>query len=97
MYKACFRIALVVAMRAKTKGTMGIMVTGSATLHEENGVKIIDPDGSSLPYDWELIADKIINSLDIRFSMNNLNEMTIKGFPDTVDLFGVSPIPGPGP
>ena len=97
MHKVCFRIALVVAMRAKTKGTIGIMVTGSATKYTENGVKIIDVGGGFLPHDWELIADTIVNSCDIRFSMKNLNEIAVRGFPDVVDFFGVTAIPEPGP
>ena len=39
----------------------------------------------------------IVNSVDLSHSMKNLNELTIKGFPTMVNLFGVQAIPEPGP
>lgn len=45
MTRVCFRGALVVAMRAKVVGSMGIMVTGSSHVSQINGLKVIDADG----------------------------------------------------
>lgn len=35
----------------------------------------------------------IVNSVDLAWSMKNINEVTIKGFPTSVNLFGNDPIP----
>ena len=71
--RAAYRVGLVVGMRAKVKGTCGVMVTASHNQHEDNGVKIIEPDGSMLVQDWELIAEMIINSQDLESSLKNIN------------------------
>ena len=95
MKKVCFRVGLIVAMRAKSVGTCGIMVTGSHLPPEMNGVKLIEPDGRPLVNDWELISEMIVNSKDLDYSLKNLNQLTIKGFPTMTNLFGVSAIPSP--
>ena len=46
--RAAFRVGLVVALRAKVVGTCGVMITASHNTHSDNGVKIIEPDGSML-------------------------------------------------
>jgi hypothetical protein len=46
--RAFFRVGLVVAIRAKQVGTCGVMITASHNMHDDNGVKIIEPDGSML-------------------------------------------------
>lgn len=45
MPRICFRAAVVVAMRAKVVGSMGIMVTGSSHEFEINGFKVVDQAG----------------------------------------------------
>ena len=52
MGRICFRLSLLVAIRAKVLGTMGIMVTGSGEDQMVNGVKVLEPDGSILNSDW---------------------------------------------
>ncbi len=89
MPRVALRAALLIAMRAKSTGTCGIMVTASHNHHEDNGVKIIDFEGKPLLGDWELIAEMLINSVDIIWSIKNLNQLTIKGFPTDANLFGV--------
>lgn len=64
--RASFRVGLVVAMRARGVGKCGIMVTASHNHHVDNGVKIIEPDGSMLVPDWELFSEMIVNSKDLR-------------------------------
>jgi phosphoacetylglucosamine mutase len=73
MERAAFRVGLVVARRAKIVGNMGVMVTASHNHHEDNGVKIIEPDGSMLVQDWELIAEMLINSKDLETSLKTFN------------------------
>lgn len=51
--RAFFRVGLVVAIRAKQVGTCGVMITASHNSWEDNGVKIIEPDGSMLVSRWE--------------------------------------------
>ena len=84
-------------MRAKSLGTCGIMITASHNHHEDNGVKIFEPDGKLLSAEWELLAEMVVNSVDLVWSMKNINELTLKGFPTMSNLFGVQTIPPPLP
>ena len=95
MKRVSFRSGLLIAMRAKSTGTCGIMVTASHNHHEDNGIKIIDVNGKPLIGDWELIAEMLINSSDLIWSIKNLNQLTIRGFPTDTNLFGVQAIPDP--
>ena len=73
--RACFRVGLVVAMRAKgIKNRMGVMITASHNHHADNGVKIVEPDGSMLVPDWEMFSEIIVNSSDLRDTFRRLNE-----------------------
>ena len=63
--RVAFRVGLVAAIRAKSVGTCGVMVTAGHSLYEENGVQIIEQDGSHLDPNWELICEMIVNSVDI--------------------------------
>lgn len=71
--RACFRVGLVVAMRAKCVGRVGIMMTASHNHHVDNGVKIIEPDGSMLVPDWEMFSEIIVNSADVRETLRQLD------------------------
>ena len=93
--RAAFRIGLFVSIRAKFAGNMGVMVTASHNHHEDNGVKIIESNGSMLVQEWEMIAEMIINSHDLEKSLKTFNELQIKGFPMRVDIFGTQAIPEP--
>ena len=42
------------------------MITASHNHHEDNGVKIVEPDGSMLVQDWEGFSELIVNSKDLR-------------------------------
>ena len=55
--RASFRVGLVVGMRARGVGKCGVMVTASHNQHEDNGVKIVEPDGSMLVLDWEAFSE----------------------------------------
>jgi len=61
---------LVVAMRARSVGQRcGIMVTASHNHHADNGVKIVEPDGSMLNSEWEPFSELIVNSHDLRATL----------------------------
>jgi len=46
--RAFYRVGLGTAIRAKQVGTVGIMITASHNPYYDNGVKIVEPDGSIL-------------------------------------------------
>ena len=73
------------------------MITASHNHHEDNGIKIFEPDGKILSAEWELLAEMLVNSVDLPWSMKNLNELTLKGFPTMTNLFSVQAIPSPLP
>ena len=93
--RVAYRLGLLVAMRSKTQGTCGIMVTASHNPPEENGIKLVDKDGGFFNADWEQLAEMLVNSPDLEWSMKNLNELQIRGFPRQVNLFGIQAIPPP--
>ena len=82
-------------MRAKVLGRCGVMITGSHNIHVNNGVKMFEPDASLFHSNWELLAEMLINSDDIRISINEINQISLKGFPDLGDMFRIEPIPSP--
>ena len=57
------------------------MVSGGYREESINGVKIIEPDGNNLHESWHELAELIVNSADIQFSLKNVNELTVKHFP----------------
>lgn len=58
-----FTTGIVAALRSlKNNGKfIGVMITASHNPPQDNGVKIIEPDGSMLSQDWEPIATKLAN------------------------------------
>ena len=58
---------MIVAMRAiGLRGRIGVMITASHNHHADNGVKIVEPDGSMLIPEWEGLSELIVNARDIR-------------------------------
>jgi len=47
-------------------------------MHEDNGIKIVEPDGSMLVQRWEQLAELIVNHTDISELIKNLGESSIK-------------------
>ncbi|GJD11078.1 Phosphoacetylglucosamine mutase [Galdieria sulphuraria] len=58
-----FRCGILAAARALSIPCVcvGLMITASHNPSEDNGVKIIEPDGSMLSEKWETIASKLVN------------------------------------
>ena len=46
--RVCFRVGILVALRAKMITCCGVMITASHNQKDDNGVKIMDSDGSML-------------------------------------------------
>jgi phosphoacetylglucosamine mutase len=59
-----FRVGCLIGLRSRVLGgkICGVMVTASHNGPEDNGVKMVEPDGSMLDASWEGIADKAINA-----------------------------------
>jgi phosphoacetylglucosamine mutase len=63
--RVIYRVGLMVGIRAKIIRLGGIMITASHNPKEDNGVKIIERDGSMLVAEWESVAEEFANSKDI--------------------------------
>jgi len=61
-------------------------------MHEDNGIKIVEPNGNMLVQRWEQLAELIVNHSDISELIKNLGESTIKQYMLGVDLFTINPI-----
>lgn len=46
--RVCFRVGILVALRAKLTTRVGVMITASHNQKDDNGVKIVESDGSML-------------------------------------------------
>jgi phosphoacetylglucosamine mutase len=59
-----FRVGCLIGLRSRVLGgtVCGVMVTASHNGPEDNGVKMVEPDGSMLDPSWESIADNAINA-----------------------------------
>lgn len=59
-----FRVGCLIGLRSRALGgaICGVMVTASHNGPEDNGVKMVEPDGSMLDPSWETLADNAINA-----------------------------------
>eukprot|EP00743_Colponemidia_sp_Colp-15_P003176 GILK01003431.1.p1 GENE.GILK01003431.1~~GILK01003431.1.p1 ORF type:complete len:555 (+),score=104.65 GILK01003431.1:63-1727(+) len=63
---AMYRVGIVATLRSLLLGkTIGVMVTASHNPVQDNGVKIVDPDGEMLATEWEAYAVAIANAPNI--------------------------------
>ena len=87
--RACFRVGLFVAMRAKSVGRCGVMITASHNHHADNGVKIIEPDGSMLRHDWEFLSEMLVNSEDIAETLRSMPEGIAPDMASKDQIYGI--------
>ena len=60
-----FRMGVLAGLRSKACGgkSVGAMVTASHNPADDNGIKIIDPNGEMLPEEWETNATGMVNCM----------------------------------
>ncbi|XP_050437081.1 phosphoacetylglucosamine mutase [Adelges cooleyi] len=60
------RMGMLVALRSMClkSARVGLMITASHNAHEDNGVKLIDPQGEMLESSWEVLATELSNAID---------------------------------
>lgn len=57
-----YRMGMLAVVRAKAaRGVIGVMITASHNPEEDNGVKLIDPEGEMLHESWEPYATWLAN------------------------------------
>src|SRR4051812_26089913 len=78
--RVCFRAGILAAIRAKMRGLAGVMVTASHNPKQDNGLKIIERDGSMLEQKWENLAEQLVNAPDIIEFLQDLNNNKIEEF-----------------
>ena len=54
-------------------GRMGVMITASHNEKQDNGVKIVERDGSMMVESWESLAELFANAVDIKGLLDTLD------------------------
>lgn len=66
LYEAVLRCGVLAACRSHVLDgkAIGVMVTASHNPPDDNGVKLVEPDGSMLNSEWESLATEFVNASD---------------------------------
>lgn len=65
LFHITFRIGILATLRSRViKSIVGVMITASHNPEADNGLKLIETDGSMLDQSWESIATKLANLRD---------------------------------
>lgn len=80
-----FNVGLVAALRSFVSGgkIVGVMITASHNPIQDNGVKLIAPNGEMLDNDWECIVEDLCNTHD--------TDQTIKCIEDVLSKYKTDP------
>jgi phosphoacetylglucosamine mutase len=64
MHNVFLKVGVIAAVRSLSMNgkAIGVMITASHNPKEDNGVKIVDPDGGMLTQTWEKAAEEMVNS-----------------------------------
>lgn len=72
-------VGLFAALRSiSVNKSIGIMVTASHNPEDDNGVKIVDPDGGMLSQDWEIHGEALVNAKSFDQFQFAFNEIVSK-------------------
>lgn len=85
--RVCFRVGILVALRVKLTQLGGVMITASHNQKDDNGVKIIECDGSMLDQSWEPLAEQLANAADIKAELEQFDSSQDKskyGFQESI-------------
>lgn len=66
LHEAVLRCGMLAACRSHSLAgrAVGVMVTASHNPAPDNGLKLVEPDGSMLHKDWEVAATEFVNAVD---------------------------------
>lgn len=90
MHVVFVKVGILAALRSLNVNgqAIGVMITASHNAKEDNGVKIVDPDGGMLTQSWENTAEKLVNA-DVDGFIHGLIQFIAE---KKIQLLSVSPL-----